>query len=481
MTKKEFIDIMGEIDKKLIESTLDIETPYEELFLNERPQQVYVPKKDHGALKFSVCAAACLAAVVGAALIIKNVNKTPVTPPFDMSDSSDPISASSGDTSDVSSEVSSGSSSETVFVTSEIIPDPGDPNDLYIDRDNLHDPTILNSTNGLECKTLLYLRSPAAKASISGIYVNESEPCILAKSSDRAYFFDLSKDGSSKGRDLRYSSTLDHLIKNNAYSDNTVFSSTKNYEEFEFYDTETLQMISGLRTCHCADILPDEKKYLYIDRERGNLILYNMATDYNTTARTASSFTLGTAWVLDNVNAVSPELATVRLLKRDPDNASEYTGNEEFRTFLLDLRTLDIIQKLPDDSEVMALDNENFLVAERISKGLTNERRIYRAKLRDGVLVDMGEDPIYCEYSADVLMSPNKKVAVIRETQNGKIHCTAVSTDDLSTIWEIRFSDEGFITGLARPAAVTDDAVLYISDGLDTRLPVYRIGFKDPE
>lgn len=492
MTTKEFIDIMGCIDKRLIESTLDLETPYEELLTNDRPQKVYVSRKKNGALLFSVCAAACLAVVVGVTLILNKVNKTPVTPPFDVSDSSDAISASSDASSDISSENSSdsssdqsggsGTSAESDPITSTAISDPGDTGELYIDREDLRDPTVISSTSGLECKTLFYLRAPGeyGSPSIRNIFVNRDGIFVLASDGQigNDYLFDLDKDGNGY-RHFKYDGSIYGYSKDLSVNDNSLFTTTHNFNEFGFYDAKTREMLSDLPSCYRADLLLDEKKYLYIDPERRDLVLYNIETKNNTASIAAVDFILGTDWVIDSVNAVSPELATVRLMKYDPDNASGYTGNEDFRTYLLELSTLKVIQQLSDDAEVMALDEGNFLVAERVQIEHRNGRRVYRAKLENGNLVKTGEYYVNCEYGANVLLSPNKKIAVIRENTGAyNMRCTAVYADTLERIWSIEFSDE-YITGFTMSAAVTDDAVLYLTDGIEGRIPVYRIGLSD--
>lgn len=484
MTKKEFIDIMGGIDKKLIESTLDIETPYEEFFTNERPQKVYVPRKNNGALKFSICAAACLAVVVGVTLILKNVNKTPVTPPLTTLDSSDEILVSS----DISSDSSSDSEtfSESDPITSTTISDPGDMNELYIDREDLRDPTVISSTSSLECKTLFYLREAGEYGSpgLRNIFVRGDGICVLVKSSltDNDHLFMLDKDGSASGvRHLRFDGSTYDLSKDLRVNDNRVFTASHNFSEFGFNGAKTREMLSDLpdhkSSIQGFDIMTDECLYLYIDPEREKLTLYNMETKTDIASILASDFDLGDSWVIDLVNVVSPELATVTLLNYDPNKASGYTGNENFRTYLVELPTLNIIQQLADDTEIMALDDENFLVAERALSG----RRIYRAALENGKLFETGEYFVNCDYNANVLLSPNKKVAVIRENTGAyNMRCTAVYADTLEQIWSIEFSDD-FITGFTKPAAVTDDAVLYLSDGIEAQLPVYRISPKDTQ
>ena len=76
MTRNEFLDIMGEIDGKLIESTLDI----------SRMETVELPYERPPVLRYILGAAACVAALFVTALAVKHFNG--ITPqPFDTSES----------------------------------------------------------------------------------------------------------------------------------------------------------------------------------------------------------------------------------------------------------------------------------------------------------------------------------------------------------------------------------------------------------
>lgn len=460
MTKSEFIDIMGEIDNRLIESVLDIETPYEDFFLSDRPQVMYTSGKRHSALKYAICAAACLAVVFGITLLMQHINKMQTAPPYE---SADP----SADSLDKSGSYSESSDSTKYEIQ----------NTIKFEQDGLITPTIINSIGDVECKPLLRLTSDKNDASILRIFTKDDGFVIFTECSGNPRLFNFDRDGNSHGiGSLTWDMKINGIMYN-LYSDSRFFFVTETYDKFA--SVFNSYKMTDLPECHSGEPLFDEMKYLYIDKDRENLILYNIETNYNTASVSATYFNLGTVWILDRVNAVSPGLATVTLIKSYGSGDSVNIGNEEYRTFLLELPTMKVIGQLPVNSEVIALDEENFLIATKENSSF----KISRAVLQDGKLVESGTDPVTKNYHPNIVLSPNKKIMLIREWMqddnfNDYMKCTAISTDDMQTIWEIGLEDSELKAGSYEPAAITDDAVLYLSGQGRENMPLYRIAPK---
>lgn len=88
MTKNEFLDIIGEIDGGLVESTFDL-TQSGEYTGAERPAVLRPDeRKRPGALKIIICAAACAAAAFAAVVIMKNYNGITVSLPNETNEAS---------------------------------------------------------------------------------------------------------------------------------------------------------------------------------------------------------------------------------------------------------------------------------------------------------------------------------------------------------------------------------------------------------
>lgn len=104
MTKDEFLDVMGGIDERLIDSTLDI----------SRMETVIVPYKRPPVLKYILCAAACAAMIFAVAGGVRYFNGKALLPNSGNSESSDSSVADSTDGSKVSGESTVNSSVNNV-------------------------------------------------------------------------------------------------------------------------------------------------------------------------------------------------------------------------------------------------------------------------------------------------------------------------------------------------------------------------------
>lgn len=363
---------------------------------------------------------------------------------------------------------------------------------IGLEKDDLPALDIRYATEGLECKALFGVRT-LSKA--RGIDITETGFVISLSHNPGTpdvpytHYLWFDRDGNKLdhvGFDLN---AADGRIPDRDYPDKGFFETTSINDGISkalYFQNGTLQKTVQLPKCRRADYTPDNLKYLCIDEERKNLILYDFETETAASVLPAEEFGYDDAWVLDFVRVVTPGLATVTLLELDENTASEYHGEENLRTYLLELPTLNILQQLPDGAELTALDSGNFLMTKQSDK----IRRVSRAKLEDGKLVETETDFTINETSqffdqANIILSPDKKVALLRDWIDNQttLRCRAVSTDDMRLLWECRVPgvSNGLITGGYTPAAITDDAVFYMfgSDGFvddNGKRPLYRIG-----
>ncbi len=361
---------------------------------------------------------------------------------------------------------------------------------IGLEKDDLSALDIQYATMGLECKALFAVPAPARGIDITetGFVISLSHnPGTPDVSYTHYLWFD--RDGNELdhvGFDLN---AADGRIPDRDYPEKGFFETTSINDGISralYFRNGTLQKTVQLPKCRRSDFSPDDLKYLCIDEERKNLILYDFETESAAAVLPVGEFGYDGAWVLDFVRVVTPGLATVTLLEFDENTASEYHGEENLRTYLLEFPTLKILQQLPDGAELTALDDGNFLVTKQADK----IRRVSRAKLEGGKLVETETDFTINETSqffdrANIILSPDKKVALLRDWIDNQttLRCRAVSTDDMQLLWECRVPgiSNGLITGGYTLAAITDDAVLYMfgSDGFvddNGKRPLYRIG-----
>lgn len=368
-------------------------------------------------------------------------------------------------------------------------------NQISLEKNGLTELELMGASEGLECLTLFNLRSSDGRdVWLRQIDITETGFVIslshTPKTSDSPYYHYFWLDRQGKESD-HVCFDLKDKIPDRDYPENGFFKTTSEdgIIEARYYTDGKLQKAVQLPECRRASFTPDKSQYLYIDEERKNLTLYNPETKFAVSALSVKDFGFEDPWVMDFVNVVTPKLATVTLLEYDADNVSEYYGNENLRTFLLELPTLRIIQQLPDGSELMALDDENFLM----TKQENQDRRISRAKAEDGKLTETETDFVIHNTtqffnSANITLSPEKKIMLIRDWEtnfnNGGAYmrCQTVALDTMQLLWEIKIPGEGYFQPeFYTPAAITDDAVLYMfGDSLNSGddKPLYRVGVK---
>lgn len=408
-------------------------------------------------------------------------------------------------TSDINSDQSGNSEQESGDISQENS-DPAQNVDVQdeavlkqvsLKRDVLAALDIKDATEGLECEALFGVPSRNdGNILIDGLDITETGFVISLsyyspgsmpspESYDHYLWFD------------RGGNELDHVgfdlyganaqIPDRDYPNNGFFTASSVLEGIVkalYFQNGTLQKTVQLPRCRRADFSPDHLKYLCIDMDRKNLILYDFETETAATVLPVEEFGYDDAWVLDFVRVVTPELATVTLLELDENTASEYHGDENLRTYLLELPTLKILQQLPDGAELTALDGGNFLMTKQTDK----IRRVSHAKLEDGKLVETETDFTINETSqffdrSNIILSPDKKVVLLRDWLHNDMRCRAVSVEDMQLLWECDIPGEsnGLISGGYTSAAITDDAVFYMFGEdhpveLYGNYPLYRIG-----
>lgn len=479
MRPEDIFDIIDGIDDDII---LDIPE-----LNSEKPLKVVVKDKRTPIWAVTLSAACLICVFAAAVFFIARFRSDWIDPnPYDPTSSgdssyqSDP-SSSDSDSSDNSDDSSDQSSDP---IPQEIL------DRISLGKDDLPKPELLNATDGLECETLLTVR-PQDYLSIRGIYLKGTDPVIWASDNTRNYhYFWIDSDGNE----------LDHVafdvynshkevLPDRDYPGTGIFGpfdvdgTADGRWEVRYYQNGKLQRAIQIPKGYKSDFMPDQSQYLYIDNDRKNLILYDLKTETVIKSLSVDDFDYGNSWVMAFVNIVTPKLATVTLFDYDTSSASEWHGDETLHTFLLELPTLDIIQRLPDSTELMALDDENFLM----TKQEGNVRRVSRAKLENGKLTEtetaftVNENSQYFNF-INIILSPRKKVAFIQDFDYNVIRCRAVSTDTMQLIWECKLPGGSAIPpGIHLLAAVTDDAVLYLfgntlNDGDDQ--PLYRIGME---
>lgn len=338
-------------------------------------------------------------------------------------------------------------------------------------KDGLPEFKPLYTTAGLNCKTLLGIRQSDGAPSVNSVYVTKTGAAIWLSDYPNYHYVWIDADGNELDRvGFNFADKKD-TIPDRDYPGTGIFNPSSTYGSgLYYYQNGKLQKNVTLPKCHRADLIQENSQYLYIAPERENLTLYDLEKESAIKTLSAESFGLeGNSWVIDFVHVVTPNLATVTLLEYDTVKAGEYIGSENFCTFLLELPTLETVQKLPDATELTALDDNNFIMTKREGK----IRAVSLAKLDGDKLTETKTDLTINEVSqffnsANIILSPNKKVALLRDwvNENGKggssLRCRAVSTDTMQVLWELRASSESGISAGYPPAAITDGAVLYM-------------------
>ncbi len=476
MRPEDIFDIIDGIDDDII---LDIPA------LNaEKPMQVVVKSK-RTPLWAVTLSAACLLCVLAAAVFFIARSRSEWIDPSPYGPTSSDDSSYQSDTSSSDSD-SSDNSDDSSDQSSEPIPQEI-LDRISLEKDNLPTLDLLAATEGLECITLLTVHPNNGYSQINGIYLEEKIPAIwVSDETSNYHYFWILPDGSM----------IDHVAFD-VYNNRKEVIPDRNYYpagifgpfdmdgfwEVRYYQNGILQRTVQIPKGYRYDFTPDQSQYLYIDNERKNLTLYDLKTGSAVKSLSVEDLGYGDSWVMAFVNIVTPKLAAVTLFDNDTNEASEWQGGETLHTFLLELPTLGTIQQLPDSTELMALDDENFLMTKREG----SVRRVSRAKLENGKLIETETGFTINEISqffnsSNIILSPEKKVALIRDWDNNVMRCRAISTDTMQLIWEFRLpGGETIPTGFYTSAAIGDNAWLYLfGDTLnsDDDQPLYRIGMK---
>lgn len=473
MRSEELFEIIDGIDDDII-----LDVPEADV---QRPIEIVVENSGGRRISFLKLAlsAACLVCVLAvgtfAAVKLRDVLRTE-------SGSSDPVI--SDDSSDSSSDSNSSDSSDPQTSEPErddYILDEKILNEMSLSKDELPELKLSGDTGGLEYTTLAAIRTPNGDPSVGGLCLTGTGPAIRLSEYPNYHYFWLDNDGNE----------LDHVgfnfydqrgrIPDINYPGSDVFISGG---EVLYYSGGKLQKTVQLPQSHRGSISSDNSLYLYISPERNKLTLYDLELNAAIRELSVNDLGLSEPWVFDFVNTVTPKLATVTLLEYNENMASEYRGDENFRTFLLELPTLNVIQQLPDGTELTAIDDQLFIV----TKQEGTVRRVSYAHLNSGKLVEMDtvhllneKSPFFA--SGNIVLSPDKKTILLLDWADSYMRCRAVAlADNLPLLWEAHIPGENGFMSISHPyAAITDDAVMYIIgeswDNGDKYL--YRIGAKE--
>lgn len=375
---------------------------------------------------------------------------------------------SSGQSNDAaqSSQQSSSDASGSDPANDDYVMDKDILNKVILIKDGLPEFKPLYTTTGLNCKTLLGVHSDA---SVGGVYCTKDGAAIWLSDLPDYHYIWIDAEGNELDRvGFNFADKKD-TIPDRDYPGTGIFKPSSDYGNGAYYyQSGKLQKNVTLPQCHRADLIQEKSQYLYIDPEQKNLTLYDLENESAVKTLSAENLGLeGNSWVFDFVHAVTPNLATVTLIEYDANKTGEYNGSENFRTFLLELPTLKTVQKLPDATELIALDDSNFIMTKREG----DIRTVSLAKLDGETLTETKTNLTINEVSqffnsSNIVLSPNKKVALLRDWVNEKdgssLRCRAVSTDSMQVLWEFRASSESEISVGYPAAAITDDAVLYM-------------------
>lgn len=348
-------------------------------------------------------------------------------------------------------------------------------------------PQIKLPSDNLECKELFRFYSPQYDTVIRGINPTETgfvislsyDPNTLEKPDlpdiPYTYYLWFDRDGKELDHVAFDLNAADVRIPDRDYPENGFFITPvyNGISKALYFQDGTLQKSVQLPQCYRSDFSSDKSQFLCIDEKQKNLILYDFKNDTAATVLPVEKFGYDDPWRFEFVRIVTPELATVTLFEYDEKVLYEYYGRDKLRrhTYLLEFPTLNILQQLPDGSELTSLGDGNFLMTKQYDK---NSRSVFRIKLENGKIVDMEEtghrfdnEPSQFHDRSNIILSPNKKVVLFRDWEiidnKHYMSCYAASTDDLRRLWSCRVSlgtDVMERFGYM-PAAITDDGVLY--------------------
>lgn len=482
MTKREFLDAMGGIDSKLIESTLDDERLENKEISVEEPM-VLSQSKRPSIFKYVIGGAAGIALVFGIAIFVRNFNNLTTSLPNETDQSAESSYSSDSTDSSVSSDESS--RSESFDDSSADVDYEEMLSNARLRYDNLSDFDLPYVSGDVTCETVLAARAEYEHVDVSELYATDRGLVISVFDHHlNKHYFSVDRDGN----ELDHAAYEYYLMNDNIpefdypEGDAFTFPLIDSGYELRFYQNGKLQKAVKLPSASRSSLSEDKTKYLYINDERDTLTLFDVDAEIDVATRTVESFGLDAPWTIQLVNMLTPKLAAVTLIYVDAPHG--FSGEEEVRTFLISLPTLDVVQRLPDGATLRALDDNTFIMTKRDS------REIVRAVLENGELIEkerisaisQGSDAAQYYNTGNILLSPNKKVMLIREWDGGDLRCRAFSTDNMQLLWEARLRGEDWLpTGFYTSAAITDDAEFYIfGDSLISKddKPLYRISAK---
>lgn len=438
----------------------------------QKPLKVVVENRRTSLWKVAL-SAACLVCVLAvgtfAAVKLHDVLQTE-------SGSSDPL------TSDESSSSSSGSdSSETSDQSSDPIKEEQDPAilaQIRLEKNDLQKPEILNATEGLECDALFAVRGLNPNIWINDFCLTETGLSISmygyynhffrtdrnGNELDHVAFSIFEKDPKIPDRDYPGTGLFDFSLGEMVwYSPNGNFQDPKVLPEYSRY----------------LEFNSDLSQFLYIDGRDSGIGLYDIGLQSDIASLSAENIGFDyNSWI--KIHMLTPKLAAVTMFQdnqRPDDPPDKDYSDTPARTFLLELPTLTVIQQLPDNADIIALNDDNFLIA-KLEGGI---RRITRARFADGRLtetetetglsVNCEKESVFEKYTQYYVLSPDKKVLLLRDydCEDPKVPSfsrttfRAFSTDDMQLLWEFELPP-GYERpmGAYTPAVISDDAQLYL-------------------
>lgn len=473
MRPEDIFEIIDGIDDDII---LDIPE------LNaEKPMRIAVKTKQ-APLWAVTLSAACLLCVLAAAVFFIARSRSEWIDP-------NPYGPTSSDDSSYQNDTSSDSSDNSDSVESSV-PESSDPELDNNSKDpdgmglvrlghtDLPQLALSGATAGLDPETLCSVRSDD-DLTVMDLYLTEAGPVLWMSSYPMYHYFTINQDGSERSHiQFNFYEHKEH-IPNLGYLGGDVYVADG---EVLFYKNGVLQRTVSLPQRSRSSFSEDHSQLLYIDPEKTLLVLFDLQTETVLKELSVNDLGLSAEWIFDFVNIVSSKYAVVTLRENDPNAASEYQGNENLGTYLLELPSLNVIRRLPDGAYLTALDDENFLMTKQ--EGTT--RGVSRVRIENGELSEESSELIINENSPffasqNITLSPNKKTALLLDHSGSYLRCRAVSADNLQVLWEANLSEEsGTLSPGYPPAVITDEAEMYIvgSSWESSEKYLYRVSMK---
>lgn len=376
-----------------------------------------------------------------------------------------------------SSDSGSLSSTNSEIKRDDYIPDSTIINQVKLNYDTLSAVELENATNGLKCETLFSVQADSSDLNVRGLYADKTDVVLWVSNSPDYNYFWLDNNGKEL-QHIGFDFDQKDVIPDYNYPDDGVFKAN---DGVRYYQNGRLQKTVQLPECHRGDFTSDYSQYLYINKDYQTLTLYSLDTETSlgTLVRNNENYRM------DFVDIITDKLAAVIMLNTSDIEGSEYNGEEKFRTLLVELPTMKVIQELPYGAHFIALNDGKYLMTrhnddvQRVSCVTTSNGEFIETQ--SAITID---EAFGYFHSNHFILSPDKKTLLLR--YNGKynengvsyMQCKAISTDTMQVLWECQLPSTisgGFYT----PAVITDNAVAYISGFSfdDKNVPLYRIAF----